>query len=130
LRQRGRSSAGRPETAGLAPAGLGEFGYDAELRPRHAGKDELGDAVAGLDQDALFAMIRSQRVAVPRRDETGSLVIGVDQTDGVAQYEPVAMTAAGARQDERAPFPARNAESPSPAAADRGSSARSNAKRC
>src|SRR5205814_8840271 len=91
FRQRSQSSAGRSETAGLAPAGSGEVGHDAELRPRGARKDELGDAVAGLDQDAFFGIFRS-RVAVPRRNETGPLVISIDQTDRVAQHEAVAMT--------------------------------------
>src|SRR5438874_1693140 len=65
FRQRSQSSAGRSETAGLASAGSGEVGHDAELRPRGARKDELGDAVAGLDQNAFFGIFRS-RVAVPR----------------------------------------------------------------
>src|SRR2546423_14141587 len=94
-RQRDGSSAGGSEAASLAPPGSGEVGHNAELRPRGARKDELGDAVAGLDQDAFFGVFRS-RVAVPRRNETGPLVISIDQTDRVAQHEAVAMTAARA----------------------------------
>ncbi len=69
------SDAGRAEAAFLPAAGLGKRGDDREVRPRNAGKDELGDAVAGPDLDRVTAR---RRIAVPRRDQQRPLVIGVD----------------------------------------------------
>src|SRR5438093_7651246 len=68
------SDAGRAKTARLPPAGTGEFGDDVELRPGDPGEYKLGDAVAGIDPDTT-AITTARRVAVPRRDEAGSLVI-------------------------------------------------------
>src|SRR6266446_5725076 len=62
----------RSETAFLAASARGKRRYDRELRSRDAGEDELDDAVAGPD---LYRPTAG--VAVPRRYQAGSLVIGI-----------------------------------------------------
>src|SRR5437763_13962115 len=101
LRQRGPSDPGRTKPTALASPGLGKLGDHREARPRDPGEDQLGDAVAGIDQDAFFRAVRLRRVAVARRNETRSLVIGVDQADCVAESEPLAIAEPRARQYQR-----------------------------
>src|SRR5229473_1605555 len=73
------SDAGRAETAFLSPALGSEVRDDGEFRPGDAGEHELGDAIAGIDADAPGIAAAVRRVAVPRRNEAGPLVIGVDE---------------------------------------------------
>src|SRR5207248_7092225 len=105
-----RSLAGRSEAAGLACAGSRKFGHDREARPRGAGKDELRDAVAGIDSDAIIGLVRFWRVAVPGRNETRTFVIRINEPDRVTEHEAVAMAVAGAGQNERAPIRIAKAE--------------------
>src|SRR5438132_9329115 len=89
---------GRSESALLAASARGKRRYDRELRSRDASEDELGDAVAGLNRYRLTA-----GVAIPRRYPARSLVIGVDDSDRIAEDDPLLMAEAGARQDQRTP---------------------------
>src|SRR3954452_4835664 len=74
--------AGRTEPGFLPSSLTRKRRHNHEVRPRNAGKDQLRDTVPGPDLDAVAAL---RRIAVPRRNEAGSLVIGVDQTDRVAE---------------------------------------------
>src|SRR6202048_3338398 len=96
----------RSETAFLAASAGGKRRYDRELRSRDAGEDELGDAVAGPNRYRLTV-----GVAVPRRYQAGSLIIGVDDSDRIAEDEPLLMAETGARQDHRTPSRVADAKS-------------------
>src|SRR5437764_5410717 len=77
------SNAGRTETAFLPTAGLFELRDHGKFRPGRACEHELGDAVAGPDQNAVNPGRRGlgpDRVSVPRRDEAGTSVYGEVQT--------------------------------------------------
>src|SRR5207248_8431087 len=95
------SNAGRAETAFLPAAGLFELRDHGKFRPGRACEHELGDAVAGPDQNAVNPGRRGfgpDGVSIPRRDQAGTSVIGVDQPDRIAEHQPLAMTETGARQ--------------------------------
>src|SRR5205807_3484704 len=98
------SDSARAEAARLPRAGLGKLADNAEFGAGDPGEHQLGDAVAGIDPDALVAVVGTRRVAVPRRDEAGALVIGVDQPDRIAEHQPVAMAEPRSRQHQRTPF--------------------------
>src|SRR5215472_12152099 len=84
----------------LVPASLcRKCRHDRELRARDTGEDELGDAVARPHPYALAG-----RITVPRRDQAGPLVVGVDHPDRVAQHQPLLVAKPGARQHERTPL--------------------------
>src|SRR5579872_6430817 len=100
------SNAGRAEPALLPAAGGSKLFDDREMRPRDAGEDELRDAVAWADHE----VVGPRRIAVPRRDEAGPLVIGVDHADGVAEHQARAVAEPGARQHQRAQFGIANPE--------------------
>src|SRR4029077_3137148 len=68
----------RSESAFLAASARGKRRHDCELRSRDAGEEELGDAVTGPN------LYRLAGIAVPCRNQAGSLVIGIDHPDGVA----------------------------------------------
>src|SRR5215472_15261475 len=59
--------------------------HDHKIRPRNSGKDQLSDTVPGPDLDRGAA---SGRIAVPRRNEAGPLVIGIDHADRIAEHQP------------------------------------------
>src|SRR5579884_3616490 len=81
-----------------------KFRDEREARPRDAGEHELRDAVARSDRDL------SGGVAVPRRDQAGAFVVGVDETDRIPQHQPLAMRESGARQHQGAPARIADAE--------------------
>ena len=53
----------------------------------------------------------AHRIAVPCRNQAGALVIGVDQSDRIAEHQPVAVAKTRPRQDQPAPFGIADAES-------------------
>src|SRR5216684_4477939 len=83
-----RSDAGRAEAAFLSPARLTKRSDDTELGASNTGEDELRDTVARCDHDPF--RLGASRVAVPRRDKTGALVIGIDDPDRVAEHQALA----------------------------------------
>src|SRR5207245_5508240 len=97
---------GRSESAFLAACARGKRRHDRELRSRDAGEEELGDAVTGPNLYRLAVGI-----AVPCRNQAGSLVIGIDDADGIAEDEPLLVPEPGARQDQRTPLRVADAKS-------------------
>src|SRR5258708_4828046 len=87
--------AGRAEAGFLSTSLPRKRWHDYEVRPRNAGKDQLSNTVPGPDLDCVGAL---RRIAVPRRNEAGSLLIGVDHTDRVSQPHPPLVPQAGPRQ--------------------------------
>src|SRR5437667_5903999 len=98
--------AGRSESTLPAASSRRKRRHDRELRSHDASEDELGDAVAGPNRYRL-----TLGVAVPRRYQAGSLVIGIDDADRIAEDEPLLMAEAGARQDQCTPFRVADAKS-------------------
>src|SRR5271165_1301164 len=99
---RARTSAldsGRSETAFRPAFPLRKGRYDREFRACDAGEDELGDAVARPHPYALAA-----KIPVPSRNQTRTLIIGIDHPDRVAQHQPLVVAEAGTRQHKRTPF--------------------------
>src|SRR5262249_36553346 len=95
------SDAGRAKPARLPRAACRKPLDDGKLRPRDAGKDELSDAIAGVERDDAVV---ARRVTVPGRDQAGALVVGVDDPDRMAEHQPRAVTETRARQYQRAPL--------------------------
>src|SRR5260370_8856694 len=91
---------GRAEAGFLSASLPRKRWHDYEVRPRNAGKDQLSNTVPGPDLDCVGAL---RRIAVPRRNEAGSLVIGVDHPDRVAEHHPPLVAAAGPRHTYPAP---------------------------
>ena len=80
--------------AACAAAAFLEFVEDPErcLNDRH--EDELGYPIEWLDGEGVTA-------AVPAAHHQGSLIIGVDQADEIAEDDAMPMPEARSRQDQR-----------------------------
>ena len=78
------------ETACAARAGI-KLVDDVECDLKNRNDDKLGEAVERVEGEALFA-------AVPGRYHDLALIIGVDQSDQIAEYDSVLMAEARARR--------------------------------
>ena len=83
---------GAAETAGT-PCAFPEFIDDVEADLKYRDDDQLRQSVQRVQCESLVA-------AVPCRNHQLSLIIRVDQTDEVAQYDAVFVSQAAAWQDE------------------------------
>ena len=78
--------------AACAPLARGEVGNDLELDLYHRNDDELSDPLTGLHREWFAA-------SVPARDHELTLVVGVDETDEIAENDAMLVAEAGARKD-------------------------------
>ena len=83
---------GVAKSAGAAVS-FDEIIDDFEVGLDHWHNDQLCDAVADIDSEAICA-------AVPAGDEQLALVIRVDQPDQVAEYDTMLMAKAGTGEDD------------------------------
>ncbi len=82
--------AGMTKTAGTAPA-LFEILHNFELGLRHRHEHHLCNAVAGFDGESGLS-------AIPAGHEYLPLVIGINQSNQIAEHDAVLVAETGARQ--------------------------------